>query len=761
MKRSKTKCRGHRKDGAPCSCYPQCEQEYCRWHAPKDAAAVADYAGEPQCVGQKSPMPEDYSVPCGDSVPAQPAKDKESRRTQMLVCIVNINARAGASQQLDAELCRVLTHLLRNAPFGVDVRYFTTTDALENAVALASGRIVMFSNFPPDASYGESPVFTQHPAAGGDFIISVEADSYERTKAFFSGLLSAHPAVELHVITGAPFERLTNFEITSVGPNSLITVKRKSEWLGFSDYPQRYADYVIKTLHSSLSRSTAVTSYDRSQLYSRQFSRLSILVLCDQADHFAEDVARQFLEACGQMSFQFSMAKSIEHLHSILMDRDVDGLLVLDVSGRWFQYLDTLALSNTTMAVFYLTGLMHDPSIFPRNVTTHRLEPNVPKYFRELLDSFLASIERLREIPPDVDVRQHVLERYFQILSEGCDESFHRANRYLVRVQHLLLGAMQNGRELLLFSPFESLKEFQTLAHVLPFVSPYSVATYTNALDFDYEEERAGALRVSKEPFSIQMLWDLPRRRYGFLSPASLPGFLHDYSDLFKAGGVQFFPSPLLTQITPENVDELQPTAAEFVQRIGEKPYMMLNKNPSDYFPAASVGAQFACSDTSSPRIMESSLLRRFEIPYISAANPRELAKLLRDEKCSVQAFREHISDVIEDCNRGLGREDTSAILRRFSKELSSGVAMLDDRIRRLKRTNRIGLVAGTVLTATVMISSAFGLIIPETAVAASGTGGGIGVLTHLLNYTNEIQNYRQERLYFLWQLSSRNCADV
>jgi hypothetical protein len=750
----KRECRGHRKDGTPCGCHPVRGQKYCRWHIPADkASSLSRHESSAQAApGYANPSLEDDVS--GHTAPAGRPSRRDPNNEDILVGVVHINARG--SDQLDAALCDLLERLLKDRPLGVHVEYFTATNALKNAVAGAPGRVVLFSNFPPDSSYAQDPVVTERVAAGGGVITSFAADSYEKTKAFYSSLLSAHPAVELHVITGAPFERLTNFEITSVGLGDLVTVQRKSEWLYQPDYPQRYADYVIKTLGASLARQRGAQSYDRSRIYASQFSRLSILVLCDQANRFAVDVTKYVLEACGQMSFHFNLARSVEDAHSTLINSDVDGLLVIDIPGNWFPILDTLAASNQTMAVFYLTTAVHELSNLPQNVATYYLEPHASKDFRELLDAFLAAIEQLRAVPANVDVRQHVLKRFFQILSEDCEESFARANRYLVRVQHLLLGALSREKGLLAFTPFDSLRDFQDFAHVLPFVAPYSVATYTNPLDFEYESEARGGLKVSKEPFAIQMLWDLPRRRYGFLSPSSLPGFLRDYSDLFEAGGVQFFPSPMLTQVTPENVEELQPTAYDVLRRMGDRPYMMLNTNPSDYFPAAGVGAQFGCSDTPVSQVVAPSLLRRLEIPYISAANPRELAKLLRDEETSIRAFRDHVSDAIEDCNRGLGREDTSTILRRFGKELTAGVALLDDRIRRLKRTNRIGLVAGTVLTATVVVSSAFGLAIPKTVVAAAGTGGGIGVLTHLLNYTNEIRNYRQERLYFLWRLSLR-----
>ena len=683
-------------------------------------------------------------------------KQKYSLDRKILVGISNINSRGGASEQLNIELCALLTRMFKANELDIDIKYYTSTASITKAASNFDGLIILFSNFPPDSAYEDSTVIQAREIGDGDHITSIPADSYETTKRFFNELLSKNKNIELHVITGAPFEKLTNFEITSLSEEASISVQRKMEWLYSRDYPQKYADYVVNTLKNSLYKVAGSQSYDRSQIYSSQFSRLTVLTLCDQTDDFANTVVDMFRKSCGQMSFNFSIVRTIEQLHNILTETDVDSLLILDVPGKWFKFIESLAFSNKQMAIFYLTSFKHEIELLPTNVTSHYLKPHVSKDFRILLDSYLEAIENLRLLPPNIDPKKYVLKMYFDCINEGSSNSFSRANRYLIRIQHLLLDALQRQSKFFLFCPFDSISDFQTFSPLLPFISPYSIATYTNPLDLESQFKESDGFKVSKGSFSIQTLWDLPRRRYGFLSPDSLTSFLKHYAILFKAGNVQFFPSPTMTQVLPNNVDEINPQAKQFVRQIHKKPYWMMNKDPNDYFPAAAIGAQFACSQDAISQTVDRDILEKLEIPYITSAKPQELAKLLLDESESINSFREHASEVIEDCNSSIEHESATKILKRFSKEMNNGVAKLDDRIRSLKRTNRVALVAGTVLTASVTISSALGLEVPKTILAAAGSGGGVGVLTHLLNYKNELKNFKQEKFHFLWRLSRK-----
>ena len=80
----------------------------------------------------------------------------------------------------------------------------------------------------------------------------------------------------------------------------------------------------------------------------------------------------------------------------------------------------------------------------------------------------------------------------------------------------------------------------------------------------------------------------------------------------------------------------------------------------------------------------------------------------------------------------------------------------LDDEFKRLNRTNKISLVAGTILTSAVTISAASTIEIPETALGVLGGGGAVGLASHLLSYRIEIRNHKNSPYYFLMKLGKQ-----
>ncbi len=306
--------------------------------------------------------------------------------SSVLICVARINSSGGSWQHFDMDVCAVVANCLDELPFAGDVKYCVTRDSLEASLSTSHSQVIIFSNFPPDSTYSEESIDLRH------LDLSSRGDSYETTASFYRELLSTHANIELHVITGAPYARLPDHTIKSLCLQSLITVRRTFEWSERRHFKQRYLSHVFRavldSLHMILGNETESTGAPEPA----GPPTVSILILCDQADGFAETIAEQILRAGDDLSPTFSFVHSIHEAHSVLGERYVEALLVLDIPGKWLRSLTAIAWPNPTMAVFTLTSVVHAPSSFPANVTTHCLKPHKSEGIDELLDSFLGSL---------------------------------------------------------------------------------------------------------------------------------------------------------------------------------------------------------------------------------------------------------------------------------------------------------------------------------------------------------------------------------
>ena len=114
-----------------------------------------------------------------------------------------------------------------------EVRFFKTFEGLQKAICAYNHRQqVVFSNYPRGYIRGKE----SEPEAG-----------YDITRSFFAGLLSQYPThLALHVITGAPLDKVPDEAIQSLAQHCPISVIRKSQ-LG-PDFEQAYVQYVMNAL---------------------------------------------------------------------------------------------------------------------------------------------------------------------------------------------------------------------------------------------------------------------------------------------------------------------------------------------------------------------------------------------------------------------------------------------------------------------------------------------------------------------------------
>lgn len=680
-------------------------------------------------------------------------KDKSPKKPQFVVGFLQLAGQA-ENEELTIALCAVVEKFLSNQDFRSKFYRLSTIESASQVAAENLGNFILFSNCPPNSAYDNKPLETNKTTTAGDKLSAFPADSYDKSKQGLAKLLSEYPQLELHIITGASDLRLSNFELTSLSPQSLITVQRKVAWLSSKDYAQEFANCLVNRLRVSITKALEFQTYDRSHLFLAQFSKLEIHVLSEDDKVFAKDVITHLEKACGPQAFRFEPVRDLEAIHNLSLTSPIEFLFVTDRRGTLSGCLDTLVQVNPRMVVFYIGCDKPLPFKHP-NLISFLLKAGANTDFRVLLDAFVAAAERLLVSPSEGDVVQQVLRHYYELLGDASPNDFYSANRYIVRNLHRLLDGLREMQGMTFYAPFDSVTDLEKYAHILPFIAPYSVVTYTGVADLFGGHAASGV--KSGDPIAIQSLWESPRRNHGFVAPGALHTFLKDHARLFHAGNVQFVPSPMVTRLLPDNVTELNPEASQVVAMLKGVPYWGGNKEPQNFFPAASVGAQFAYGALKMDQLDDVRLLAQVQIPYLQSSKPNELAKLLADEEASIRAFRNHVSEVIADCNRSVAVESRSKILRRFTREVKDGVALLDDRMGRLKRTNRIALAAASVLTAGVSISTVFGIPFPEGARSIAGSGGTIGVLTSLLNYINQVRNLEQEKFHFLWRLSLKN----
>jgi hypothetical protein len=111
-----------------------------------------------------------------------------------------------------------------------EVHCFSDGESLKAAARTWQGKIILFSNFPPDAVNG----FT-----------------YNDSKRYFTELLSLHEPFDLHIVTNAGGKMLEDREVLNLSSTAHITIQRPWEWL-LGDFVSEFSSYVIRRLRGSL-----------------------------------------------------------------------------------------------------------------------------------------------------------------------------------------------------------------------------------------------------------------------------------------------------------------------------------------------------------------------------------------------------------------------------------------------------------------------------------------------------------------------------
>ena len=93
--------------------------------------------------------------------------------------------------------------------------------------------------------FGHCPYFAIYKTETKDGVTGYVADGYSITSRKYKNLLNNN--VELHIITGASENILSNEAIVSLFNENKIYVKRKSEWFNKkTDFMDNYESYILE-----------------------------------------------------------------------------------------------------------------------------------------------------------------------------------------------------------------------------------------------------------------------------------------------------------------------------------------------------------------------------------------------------------------------------------------------------------------------------------------------------------------------------------
>jgi hypothetical protein len=101
------------------------------------------------------------------------------------------------------------------------------------------GKILLFSNFPPDSSFKNNKIAVE----------SWEVDSYSQSMSLFKEWINKYSFKGIHIITGAPREKLGDREIKSLDHNIDLTITRKKNWVHPTlDYDKLFLTFIIEKI---------------------------------------------------------------------------------------------------------------------------------------------------------------------------------------------------------------------------------------------------------------------------------------------------------------------------------------------------------------------------------------------------------------------------------------------------------------------------------------------------------------------------------
>ncbi|MBN1181154.1 MAG: hypothetical protein JXB49_02630 [Bacteroidales bacterium] len=115
-------------------------------------------------------------------------------------------------------------------------------------------KFLLFSNFPPDSSYKQSP--KKSVKIGDQIFESWNADSYTKSTLLFQEWINKFSMAGINIVTGAPNEKLGDIEIKSLTHNVDISVTRKYEWIHPSlDFENMYLLFILEKIKEVVPRS--------------------------------------------------------------------------------------------------------------------------------------------------------------------------------------------------------------------------------------------------------------------------------------------------------------------------------------------------------------------------------------------------------------------------------------------------------------------------------------------------------------------------
>lgn len=673
----------------------------------------------------------------------------ENSSTQIFV-FANINL-GQKSAVLDEQICDGLSKLFEQAEIDCEFRYCTTLDELDTLPKAPGHQITIVTNFPPNSTYDEEtnkPYFRQR---GEHTVGMIEADGYDLSHYFLREILKNKNILSVHVVIGAAVEAVSGYYISSISDHPVVTVKRKADWLNDENPNQSYFNFIVERFIQAAKRKDGSETYDRMHLFAKQFSRKRIGVFSDGNQEFSEEVLSALLLACGESNLRPFLFGSLEELHNASTSFEFDCLLLFSDDDAILQFTEVTVINSQISKVLLISTKIPETVPLPDGATLFSFFEKPRRSLDELLKVFLECLFSSRI--PDAHANETALRNYYYSDFAEMDEAgLAQKNRFLIEHLPSLIQETKNMNGTKVYFPSSSISNLERSFKVLPFIAKRSFVSYVadwspNSPSPDIHD----GLEVVQEP-----IMDLAGREMFSMYPRRLLSSLKSHAELLNIGGVQFVPCPSFSRVSSDNRLDLAPSLNSVSWDILKKiPFFSYNRNAFGHFPVSNIEGHYAIAEDVTNQEFTSKLIREIELPIISSSKPEELAKLIQDEPNSVNAFSEHISLAIGDLVASQD-EDIERVRRRLSKEVEIGVRKLDDELNRLNRTNKISLVAGTILTSAVTISAASTIEIPETVLGVLGGGGAVGLASHLLSYRNEIRNHKNSPYYFFKKLGKQ-----
>lgn len=137
------------------------------------------------------------------------------------------------------ELLFIAQAIVGQNELGADVMRFDDFYKVAEEIDQHPGKIVLFSNFPPD-DYFENPAqYEQY----------LNIEQYGISKSIYREILRKRPDIHLSIVTGAQDEALENREIEELSPASNINVIRFEQFYYGKGFYENYKSLIFRKLN--------------------------------------------------------------------------------------------------------------------------------------------------------------------------------------------------------------------------------------------------------------------------------------------------------------------------------------------------------------------------------------------------------------------------------------------------------------------------------------------------------------------------------